>query len=252
MTLLDRVVRWGLDSDGKGDIYGDERERLRWYEGIATAASLQWLAIPWAAAVLVWPLGMPSVLPLTVVLVLLVIPMALCTVYVRRRRVDTEVRAWTGKRVWWSVLGSLPYVVFMIGALYAHDPESSTWQGAIFGAVLGGGDRSRRRGGRRPAPAAPGGPRCRERGRGLMAPPAGPVRAAETDGAAGTRIRAVRREAGLTQQDLATAVEVSRQTIIAMETGDYAPSVYLAIKIARALGTTVERLWADPGSHPIE
>ena len=81
-----------------------------------------------------------------------------------------------------------------------------------------------------------------------MAPPAGPVRAAETDGAAGTRIRAVRRGAGLTQQGLATAVEVSRQTIIAMETGDYAPSVYLAIKVARVLGTTVERLWADPQS----
>ena len=79
-----------------------------------------------------------------------------------------------------------------------------------------------------------------------MAPPAGPVRAAETDGAAGTRIRAVRREAGLTQQGLATAVEVSRQTIIAMETGDYAPSVYLAIKIARVLNTSVEALWGPP------
>jgi hypothetical protein len=137
MTLLDRVVRWGLDSDGN-DFYGDERERLRWYEGIATAASLQWLAIPWAAAVLVWPLGTPSVLPLTVVLVLLAVPMALCTVYVRRRRVDTEVQAWTGKRILWSVLGSLPYVVFLIGSLYAHDPESSSWLGAIVGAVLGG------------------------------------------------------------------------------------------------------------------
>ena len=84
MTLLDRVVRWGLDSDGN-DFYGDERERLRWYEGIATAASLQWLAIPWAAAVLVWPLGMPSVLPLTVMLVLLVVPMAMCMAYVHRR-----------------------------------------------------------------------------------------------------------------------------------------------------------------------
>lgn len=80
-----------------------------------------------------------------------------------------------------------------------------------------------------------------------MAPPVGPVRAAETDGAAGTRIRAVRKEAGFTQQTLAAAVEVSRQTIIAMETGDYAPSVYLAIKVARALGTTVEALWGPPG-----
>jgi putative transcriptional regulator len=76
-----------------------------------------------------------------------------------------------------------------------------------------------------------------------MAPPSGPVRAAETDGAAGTRIRAARKEAGLTQQGLSVAVAVSRQTIIAMETGDYAPSVYLAIKVARALGVTVEELW---------
>jgi putative transcriptional regulator len=80
-----------------------------------------------------------------------------------------------------------------------------------------------------------------------MTPPAGPVRAAETDGAAGTRVRAGRKGAGLTQQDLALAVQVSRQTIIAMETGDYAPSVYLAIKVARALGTSVENLWGPPG-----
>lgn len=83
-----------------------------------------------------------------------------------------------------------------------------------------------------------------------MAPPTGPVRAAATDAAAGPRIRAARRESGLTQQDLATAVQVSRQTIITMETGDYAPSVYLAIKIARVLGTSVEQLWADPGEPP--
>jgi putative transcriptional regulator len=79
-----------------------------------------------------------------------------------------------------------------------------------------------------------------------MAPPTGPVRAAEAGNAAGTRIRAVRKERGLTQQTLAAAVEVSRQTIIAMETGDYAPSVYLALKIARTLHTSVEALWDQP------
>ncbi|GLY04707.1 hypothetical protein Acsp01_50860 [Actinoplanes sp. NBRC 101535] len=71
----------------------------------------------------------------------------------------------------------------------------------------------------------------------------GPVRAPEPGGAAGDRIRAARKTAGLTQQGLAAAVEVSRQTIISMETGDYAPSVYLAIKVARALDTPVEALW---------
>jgi putative transcriptional regulator len=78
-----------------------------------------------------------------------------------------------------------------------------------------------------------------------MAPPGGPVRAADTDGAAGLRIRAARKNAALTQQGLSTAVQVSRQTIIAMETGDYAPSVYLAIKVARALNVTVENLWGE-------
>lgn len=76
-----------------------------------------------------------------------------------------------------------------------------------------------------------------------MTPPTGPVRAAEADGAAGTRIRAHRRQAGLTQQGLASAVHVSRQTIITMESGDYAPSVYLALAVARTLDTTVEALW---------
>src|ERR1041384_6037395 len=94
MTVIDRVVRWNLDLDGSDDIYGDERERLRWYEGITTAASLQWLAIPWAAAVMVWPLGRASVLPLTVVLAALILPMVFRTVYGERSRVVSDVRAW--------------------------------------------------------------------------------------------------------------------------------------------------------------
>ncbi|MBW6436224.1 helix-turn-helix transcriptional regulator [Actinoplanes hulinensis] len=70
-----------------------------------------------------------------------------------------------------------------------------------------------------------------------------PVRAAESDGTTGARIRDARKAAGLTQQGMAAEIQVSRQTVIAMETGDYAPSVYLAIKVARALGVTVEDLW---------
>ncbi|GAA4396141.1 MULTISPECIES: helix-turn-helix transcriptional regulator [Brevibacterium] len=52
-----------------------------------------------------------------------------------------------------------------------------------------------------------------------------------------------RKRAGLTQAQLAGLVEVSRQTIIAIERGDYSPSVYLALRIARALDTTVEELF---------
>ena len=61
------------------------------------------------------------------------------------------------------------------------------------------------------------------------------------------RVRAARQAAGLTQAGLAADVGVSRQTVIAMEAGNYAPSVYLALRIAAVLGTTVEALFAVPG-----
>ena len=72
---------------------------------------------------------------------------------------------------------------------------------------------------------------------------AGTIRAGAEEPSAGPRIRDGRRSAGLTQQQLAEATGVSRQTVISVETGDYSPSVYLALRIARALGTTVEDLW---------
>jgi putative transcriptional regulator len=49
-----------------------------------------------------------------------------------------------------------------------------------------------------------------------------------------------RTERNLTQEDLALAVEVSRQTIIAIEKGNYTPSVLLALKIARYFKKPVE------------
>ena len=69
------------------------------------------------------------------------------------------------------------------------------------------------------------------------------MRAPEATGEAGARVRARRKELGLSQQTLSDAVGVSRQTIISMETGDYVPSVYLALGVARGLDTTVEALW---------
>lgn len=59
----------------------------------------------------------------------------------------------------------------------------------------------------------------------------------------GNHVREIRRMRDLTQADLAKAVEVSRQTIVSIEGGDYAPSVYLALRIAGVLETTVEELF---------
>ena len=54
-----------------------------------------------------------------------------------------------------------------------------------------------------------------------------------------TNIRLLRQEIGLTQQQLADSVGVSRQTINALENARYNPSLVLAYKITRILGQTL-------------
>lgn len=62
-------------------------------------------------------------------------------------------------------------------------------------------------------------------------------------------VRSRRKAQRLTQAELAQAVGVSRQTIVAVEQGDYAPSVFLALRLARTLATTVEELFGDQESQ---
>lgn len=57
------------------------------------------------------------------------------------------------------------------------------------------------------------------------------------------RIRVGRAEVRMTQQQLAGAVGVSRQTINAIEAGKFVPSTVLALKIARTFGKPVEELF---------
>ncbi|HEY3725630.1 MAG TPA: helix-turn-helix domain-containing protein [Solirubrobacteraceae bacterium] len=59
------------------------------------------------------------------------------------------------------------------------------------------------------------------------------------------RLRDQRLQAGLTQTELAARAGVSRQLIAAVEAGRNAPAVDAALSLARALGTTVEQLFAD-------
>ena len=51
----------------------------------------------------------------------------------------------------------------------------------------------------------------------------------------------------LSQADLAAKVEVSRQTIANIERGNYSPSVYLALRICKVLGKTVEEIFGEEG-----
>jgi putative transcriptional regulator len=57
-------------------------------------------------------------------------------------------------------------------------------------------------------------------------------------------IRVARAEVRMTQQELAEAVDVSRQTINAIESGKFVPSTVLALKIARTFGKQVEEIFS--------
>lgn len=53
----------------------------------------------------------------------------------------------------------------------------------------------------------------------------------------------MRRKKCVTQEELAAAVGVTRQTIIAIEKGNYVPSVLLALKISRYFGKPLEKVF---------
>jgi|TARA_B100000678_G_scaffold48910_1_gene38653 putative transcriptional regulator len=57
------------------------------------------------------------------------------------------------------------------------------------------------------------------------------------------RLKVLRAERDWSQQDLATRLEVSRQSVNAIETGRYDPSLPLAFRIADAFGLTIEEIF---------
>jgi putative transcriptional regulator len=59
------------------------------------------------------------------------------------------------------------------------------------------------------------------------------------------RLRILRAERGWSQADLAERLDVSRQSVNAIETGKYDPSLPLAFKIARLFGLSIEEIFTD-------
>ncbi len=57
------------------------------------------------------------------------------------------------------------------------------------------------------------------------------------------RLEEIRKQRGIKQEDLASALEVSRQTIGSLENGRYNPSIILAFKIARYFGMGIEEIF---------
>jgi putative transcriptional regulator len=59
------------------------------------------------------------------------------------------------------------------------------------------------------------------------------------------RLRVLRAERDWSQADLAERLEVSRQSVNAIETGKYDPSLPLAFKLARLFETPIEQIFTD-------
>lgn len=63
------------------------------------------------------------------------------------------------------------------------------------------------------------------------------------------RLEEIRKQRGIRQEELADALEVSRQTIGSLENGRYNPSILLAFKIARYFGMRIEDIFLYEGEE---
>ena len=63
------------------------------------------------------------------------------------------------------------------------------------------------------------------------------------------RLEELRRGRGIKQEELAEALEVSRQTIGSLENGRYNPSILLAFKISRYFGLPIEEIFIYEGEE---
>lgn len=134
-ALVNRTFDWVLDQHG--DLYGDEQERLRWYEATTAVANVQWILLPWIGAVCLFLGGRavaPTVIALTVAIYL---PMWLAVIYVRSWRVRTVPDRWTGKRITLFVLGVVPYILIVMGTVLAYGSDRAPVIGAAVGGTIG-------------------------------------------------------------------------------------------------------------------
>jgi hypothetical protein len=132
---LQRFANWILDHDGT--MYGDERERLRWYEAIAILGSIQGILVPWALAICVWLGGRTAAPYLLAVFLVFCLPQFVAAGYIRRRRVRIRPERVDRKYVVVAVATNLPYFIVVAGLVRAYVPDGSV-TGAVVGGLVGG------------------------------------------------------------------------------------------------------------------
>jgi hypothetical protein len=139
-TWFDRTIDWILDSDG--DIYGDERSRLRWYEAIAATASVQWILLLWVLAAASWLAPASATAWLWALAAAFVAPLYLSIFYLWRRGVDVTRLSKSRKSRVIQLFTYAPVVAFLVGMTIGRDLRAGrSWSEispALRGAVVGG------------------------------------------------------------------------------------------------------------------
>jgi hypothetical protein len=120
---------------GSTSIYGDERDRYHWYEAIAVGASIQWIAIPWALAILAAVDAERFGPALWTLFATWIIPILVMNAYAQRRRVSevtVRTRAATG-----TVLATwIPLIAFL--AIMVRPAVETSRSARIAGVLVGG------------------------------------------------------------------------------------------------------------------
>ena len=133
-SLSERAIRKIIDSDGNS--YGDERERLRYYEAHSAILVVQTYLLPVLLGVLILVFGRPALWPLLIVAAITMNLPGLATTYLKRSGVQIyklAARSW--KRIAWSIPGSF----FLLGsALYVLTKEPNRATHFSMGVVVGG------------------------------------------------------------------------------------------------------------------
>jgi hypothetical protein len=144
-SLVDRSAAWLLDHDG--EIYGDERERLAYYEGTSVASSIQLLLLPWVLAGFAW-LGPTSAHPaLIAVAAVFYLPFVVMVLYVHRRHVDVNRSMYRSRKtVIVSIAMMIPMLAFVLAITIGADLRSDAAgddiadriSAGLVGGVVGG------------------------------------------------------------------------------------------------------------------
>jgi hypothetical protein len=134
-NVIERVYDAILDRDGTA-IYGDERDRLHWYEAIAVAASIQWTLFPWALAILAIIDADRFGPALWALFAVYFVPVAASNVYVSRRKVS-PVRFDNPKAIVSALQVIVPTIVFTLAMAWPSGGVDSAFVGGLIGGTVG-------------------------------------------------------------------------------------------------------------------